>query len=57
MRDMRFTIAHLCNADAHTVVQAYARELGDNYTTQRETVTVADCLRWYEQSPKDEVQP
>lgn len=47
--DRTATIALVCDGDLHVGMIAWWSQ------SLRELVTVEDCLRWYEQSPQDEV--
>lgn len=53
-RDMRASIACACDADEAAVVANIVDYNGDPLTPMRELHTIEDCLRWYEQSPKEE---
>lgn len=53
-RDMRPCIACACDADEAAVVANIVDYNGDPLTTMRELHTIEDCLRWYEQSYKEE---
>ncbi len=50
--DMRDVLDLLSDADKHA--EDVQREHADGIRSLRDLITVADLLRWYEQSPKEE---
>ena len=53
-KDMRPCIACACDADEAAVIANIDNARGGKLTPMRDLFTVADMLRWYEQSPKEE---